>query len=656
MLPISWFPPFTFFDDNDENLNNELYLKIAHVAFCCFAFYALHRIFCLDRQRSTNQPLSLNERFNRSHRDFIEIFDQESHFHRPCCIHHLFFSTISSQGPNKISICGSGLKFLPPFPHDLWQLKTLEISNTFLRQIPTGIERLKCLEHLILDNNRIEELPDALFSLKNLTVISIEKNRLSDLPDLFFRLRDLTFLNASSNRFQTLPSSISCLTKLTHMSFCQNLLEELGKTLDPLKALQVVEFSHNRIRALPSAIYSAPLLSLNFSRNRISIVSDDIGSLSQLRELDLSHNLIEELPRQLGELGSLHSCNLSFNDLYRIPPELGLLSSLNVLNLEANSRLGHIPYSLSRISTLQELNLEFTSVPLLEYQLLMSRISGGVDVPIEQQIERMVSLWAEIGGREVPRNLEFLTLSEKEMIFEWMLRLEKTIDFTQQKQQVTALGIDMLNKLENPAFKEVFFLQVQDNLSDCSDRALLNLILMFLQYSLHDAKDLTAVEHFQLILKSANTLELLGMIPSRIFKQKVVDEDTEVYLYFLHKFQSQIPLLLPFEIHMRYELAAKLKVKELGGMPEQALLEEFKSKDPLDLIFSHLSHEACEYMKKYFPNQTARIEDEIYKELSLIESLSQQLDCDTYCKKMDALKNLRTVLYRIAFLKCTATL
>jgi hypothetical protein len=663
MLPISWIPS-VYSDDANENLRDTFIKNVAYIALSFFAIYFLHRIghprneqALLNERRSLRalhlHPLALGAYIPPT---FLQEFERPPRGDRFGNIPQGFFSSLIDERATKIVISGLGVQGLPPFTHCMQDLRCLEITNNYLTKLPKGIERLSSLERLILDQNHLIKLSKRVFALKNLSMISLNRNRLQTLPDLFSKIDSLTSLTLNSNQMQTLPSSFSSLTMLKNLRVCGNKLSDLGGVLDPIRSLEVAHFSRNRIERIPTALFKGPLLSLDFSTNSLRSVPSEIGFATQMRGLDLSENHIEEIPEEIGGLEALIDCNLSYNNLSAIPPQVGNLSSLVFLNLAANARLRNIPYSLSRVSSLRDLNLEYTLVSLSQYSLIMSRIQDGQSMPLEAQIGQMLTVWAEAGQKEVPRNVMDLSLNEKEMVFEWLLRLEKTIDFTQQKQQVTGLCIDMLASLENPAFKEVFFLQLEDNLSDCEDRALLNLIMMHLNYRMHATKDSSPVDHFGLILKSAKTLELLRMIPQKIMKQEVVEEDTEVYLYYLSRFQKETDLLLPFRIHMHFHEYAKKKIRELNGLDELSFLGELKQKDPLDLIFSHLPHQGCLYVQKHFPARAQLIEQELAEELELIDSKAEELGSSEFVQKMESLTKLRTVLYRIAFLECTSSL
>ncbi|XP_052154445.1 leucine-rich repeat receptor protein kinase HPCA1-like [Oryza glaberrima] len=101
--------------------------------------------------------------------------------------------------------------------------------------------------------------------------------------------------------------------------------------------------------------------SLNlFGMNLKGTLSDDIGSLTELRILDLSSNkdLGGTLPATIGKLVQLEilaliGCSFSGN----VPKELGNLSQLNFLALNSNQFTGIIPPSLGKLSKVTWLDL-----------------------------------------------------------------------------------------------------------------------------------------------------------------------------------------------------------------------------------------------------------------------------------------------------------
>ncbi|KAF0926359.1 hypothetical protein E2562_023077 [Oryza meyeriana var. granulata] len=101
--------------------------------------------------------------------------------------------------------------------------------------------------------------------------------------------------------------------------------------------------------------------SLNlFGMNLEGTLSDDIGSLTELRVLDLSSNegLGGTLTAAIGKLVNLKilaliGCSFSGN----LPSELGNLSQLNFLGLNSNQFTGNIPPSLGKLSKVTWLDL-----------------------------------------------------------------------------------------------------------------------------------------------------------------------------------------------------------------------------------------------------------------------------------------------------------
>lgn len=105
---------------------------------------------------------------------------------------------------------------------------------------------------------------------------------------------------------------------------------------------------YNNLSTFPSDIITEMprLLLLNLAHNQISIIPDEIGELSELRELVLSNNLITEVGEGLGKLRKLESLDLSSNDLTDLPFSLFThMESLECIDVSHNG-LRFLPPSL----------------------------------------------------------------------------------------------------------------------------------------------------------------------------------------------------------------------------------------------------------------------------------------------------------------------
>ena len=84
-------------------------------------------------------------------------------------------------------------------------LKTIDIRNNRLNDLPGEICTLKHLNHLRLDYNYLQALPFSIGSISSLQYLSASQNRLYELPDSLFR---------SNSRLHTLlvnDNKIGCL-------------------------------------------------------------------------------------------------------------------------------------------------------------------------------------------------------------------------------------------------------------------------------------------------------------------------------------------------------------------------------------------------------------------------------------------------------------
>ncbi|KAJ4718311.1 NBS-LRR type disease resistance protein [Melia azedarach] len=104
----------------------------------------------------------------------------------------------------------------------------------------------------------------------------------------------------------------------------------------------------NRIEILTKAPTSPHLLTLFLNRNRLRVITNDFFDfMPSLKVLNLSYNrYLTELPRGISRLVSLQHLNLSGTDIEELPKELISLVNLKCLNLEHTRHLRLIPRQL----------------------------------------------------------------------------------------------------------------------------------------------------------------------------------------------------------------------------------------------------------------------------------------------------------------------
>lgn len=96
----------------------------------------------------------------------------------------------------------------------LRKLKSINLANCNLSEIPLAVFRLECLEQLSVWDNNIKDIPDALFAMRSLTHLTIGNNPVSRLSPKVSMLENLELLETSSSGILSYPEEMSRLKNL----------------------------------------------------------------------------------------------------------------------------------------------------------------------------------------------------------------------------------------------------------------------------------------------------------------------------------------------------------------------------------------------------------------------------------------------------------
>lgn len=170
---------------------------------------------------------------------------------------------------------------LKTFPSEILDLertvRTIDLTNNRIVDIPMEICKLINMQRLILGDNLIERLPTNLGKLQALKVLTLDGNRLT-----------------------TLPSELGLLVRLEKFSISGNMLTSLPETIGSLRNLLLINVSNNKLSSLP----------------------ESIGSCYSLEELEADGNSIDELPTSICNLVHLKSLSLNNNNVNQIPQNI----------------------------------------------------------------------------------------------------------------------------------------------------------------------------------------------------------------------------------------------------------------------------------------------------------------------------------------------
>lgn len=226
---------------------------------------------------------------------------------------------------------------LPAALRQLAQLQSLNLSNNQLTALPEWLGQLTQLQVLVFSGNRLTALPESLGQLTQLQTLDLSRNQLTVLPESLGQLTQLRELVAYFNKLNTIPAGIGRLAKLKVLSVSGNHLTSLPSEIGDLQNLTELYIAQNDIERLPDAvgnlgqlrklIVGGHELSLNAhwsasGRNRLTVLPESLGQLTQLRTLDLSNNELTALPESLRKLTGLTRLYLHGNDALELPTEM----------------------------------------------------------------------------------------------------------------------------------------------------------------------------------------------------------------------------------------------------------------------------------------------------------------------------------------------
>lgn len=252
--------------------------------------------------------------------------------------------------------------------------------------------------------------------------------------------------------------------------------------------------------------------------------------------------------------------------------------------------------------------------------------------------------------------------SKKDMVYQWLKKLEASEQFkSQAKQPIANAACQILQALNSPIFQERFFALVSDDLAGCGDRAAMLFNNLFLEWKL-STLDANApkVNQLNLMVSGSKTLTLRQALQTRIsekereLRQEVekkfptlsqkeqeekwqIGESVEIYLYYETKLKKSLNLLT-FMDTMSYSILGKS-----DWIDEQELVAEVE-KEYIDALnhlpsFITLRDADADFIRRWqtaktdIDKKTDQIEDQIsdgsindYDYKIAMEHLGKELD------------------------------
>ena len=216
----------------------------------------------------------------------------------------------------------TGLATLPSSIFCLTSLEMLDLNGNILRNIPSKLWELKCLQTLYLKNCGIEKLSHGLKGMESLRILLLDYNRLrffefSELPPNIFRL------SLSNNAIENVSGKLT--RKIESLDISHNFIEDLpNDVFTNATILLACYLGNNKLKSFPPSFLNlASIIRVRAEKNQLKSLPSNFGILETLRHLDISGNKISQLPESIIEL-RLRNWHCEDNPLQNPPLEVAL--------------------------------------------------------------------------------------------------------------------------------------------------------------------------------------------------------------------------------------------------------------------------------------------------------------------------------------------
>lgn len=263
-------------------------------------------------------------------------------------------------------------------------VKSLDLSDQQLKQLPTEIIRLTTLEKIDIGSNpdldlvqtfdvlkqipslkvlwltdgKIKTLPDNISQLRNLEELWLDDNELTSFPDPVKQLGNLKYLRLFNNKLKKVNFKKGQLPNLIYIDLCYNQFEIFPVELSALPNLKRIIIWYNSISTIPRSIDRFKSVEeINLQHNRLTTIPNQFGRLKTIQKLSLRDNkLSEKTIKGIYELYNLKDLDLQGNDIAVLSDNIAKLKLLERLSV-CDNPLDELPVELAQIKTIQQLGL-----------------------------------------------------------------------------------------------------------------------------------------------------------------------------------------------------------------------------------------------------------------------------------------------------------
>jgi Leucine-rich repeat (LRR) protein len=173
---------------------------------------------------------------------------------------------------------------------------------------------------------------------------------INDIPDIEFFHDIIEFLKTSKQT--TIIKEFKDFSVLDDKKFCF-ICSELYE-----KKIINNEYPYDALTLLSESVgYLKNLKELNLNRNEILVLPENFCNLKNLEVLKITHNKLIKLPENIDGLQNLKKLYLDYNDISYLPENFCSLKNLQILSI-CNNKLSKLPNNLKNLKNLEEIYLD----------------------------------------------------------------------------------------------------------------------------------------------------------------------------------------------------------------------------------------------------------------------------------------------------------
>ena len=363
---------------------------------------------------------------------------------------------------------GGKHKKLTAIPEEIKELKNLRklvIKEIPIKEIPAWIKDLKELRSLTISPSKedtaqnenpclINEIPDELWELKNLQYLSIRNTNIKKISKNIEQLTNLIELDISENQLIDIPSSIGKLENLEKLKVRSSIPHDRTEYYyneKPLRKSWVVIDSVNEGLSEDEYLkkYNVEIRTNNNLYSGLTRIPKSISKIRKLTYLDLSGNTELQLSDEIGKLTELRELYINEMDLKEIPEGIQNNIKLHTLSIDSNPNIKEVPVWLDKLQNLKNLKTygcRFSVIPDTLNKLDMPNLENGQEI------------FAHINFSELPS----LFLKQKRTLMNgiisssWSNSLEKLPDWIGMlSQNIYDNGVDIRGGNRKHKFTEI---------------------------------------------------------------------------------------------------------------------------------------------------------------------------------------------------------